>query len=118
MFRSLVNADGSLVQKLKSIYVDTTFCLKESAHIPTRQDCLEVIEKCVKDWFNGSKGRYVHVLCRYNYGYEYLMVSLSNMFNTKIHVDGDQYQKYKFVPSIQKVTYFQTFKYVYTNNSF
>ena len=88
---------------LDNVYVDTTFCREGLDFIPSRESCLSVIFDTVERWLaSGSSKNVVHFQNRTRYGYEFLMKELAERFNTKIHVNIQQFELYNFVPSIQK----------------
>ena len=96
-----------LISPIQSVYIDTTFCVPEAMRIPTREDCKKVIVDVVKNWFgrkvNVDRGAIAHIYSRSSYGYEFLMVALAEEFRCRVHVCQKQYEKYRFVPSIQKI---------------
>ena len=88
---------------IKSVYIDTTFCIPEAVHIPTREACLQVIISTASDWFiRKGPSALLHVFSRSSYGYEFIMVQLAKKYSCKIHVSAKQFEKYRFVPSIQR----------------
>ena len=97
-------ADGEC---LKSVYLDTTFCVPEALHIPSREECKQAIIDTIFNWFcraNDSPGRRIaHIFSRSSYGYEFLMTQLANFFNCKIHVSRTQFSKYRFLPCLAKI---------------
>lgn len=95
--------DGTLKFKIQSVYVDTTFCVREAMHIPSREECKRLIIETITDWFMRNNCQVVHVFSRSNYGYEYLMMALAEHFNCLVHVNDAQYQRYRFVHDIKKV---------------
>ena len=86
-----------------SVYVDTTFFTEKAVTIPSRETCLDMIIKTTSNWIQreGAK-RIVHIFSRSNYGYEFLMITLSKYFKTKVHVTTSQFQRYRYVPSIRE----------------
>ena len=88
---------------IKSVYVDTTFCVPEALHIPSREDCKQHIITTISDWFTREGSRIAHVFSRSSYGYEYLMTEIARHFRCKVHVSSKQYEKYEFLPSVRNV---------------
>ena len=103
--RQLFNPAGKLLYTIDSVYLDTTFCVPQATFIPSREDCLDLIQKTISEWFDKGQEsrRIVHLYSRSRYGYEYLMVALSKFFHCKIHVTQSQYGRYLYVPSILTV---------------
>ena len=102
--RSLFAPSGDRLYSIRSVYVDTTFCTSAAIHIPSRQDCLKIITETVENWLKRNAGRssqqIVHVFSRSSYGYEYLMIALAKHFRCRIHVNEQQFNKCRSVPSI------------------
>ncbi len=104
--RPLFHPDRSLVAPIVSVYVDTTFCLPEVPHIPSRDECKNVIIKTISEWMSRSDkctNQIAHIFSRSSYGYEYLMIALARHFRCEIHVSDNQYRKYQHVPDIYRV---------------
>ena len=91
----------SLRLPIESVYVDTTFCTKEAYRIPSRQICFDAIIKVISEW-TSCQGRAVHVQTNYDYGYEFLIMTISRYFDTKIHVSEFQYNRYRLVETIKR----------------
>ena len=92
--------DNKPKYQLDSVYLDTTFFIENAKSIPSRQTCRDLIIKWAENWQKRSPSNIVHVFSRSNYGYEFLMVALSKYFKSKVHVTQDQYQRYRYIPSI------------------
>ena len=93
----------TLRTSIKSVYVDTTFCVPEAFSIPTCQECLKLITETIQNWVSRTNKYLVHIFSRSSYGYEFLMNELASRFKCQIHVTEKQYQKYRFVPAILRV---------------
>ncbi len=96
--RPLFDSDKKLLTSIRSVYVDTTFCVPEAKYIPTRDECKTAIVDLVSDWLQRTDipghSRIAHIFSRSSYGYEYLMMSLAKHFQCKVHVSQGQYYKY------------------------
>ena len=86
--------------KIRSVYVDTTFCIPRAFRIPSREECKELMLTTISDWFKGNPDRRVHIYSRCNYGYEFLMIALAEHYKCKIHVNTLQYERYRFFPRL------------------
>ena len=97
---SLFSHDNKPKYQLDSLYLDTTFFIENAKSIPSRQTCRDLILKWAENWLERSPSNIVHVFSRSNYGYEFLMVALSTYFKSKVHVTQEQYQRYRYIPTI------------------
>ncbi|XP_035216889.1 probable cyclin-dependent serine/threonine-protein kinase DDB_G0292550 isoform X2 [Stegodyphus dumicola] len=93
-------ADGSL-KRLDSLYIDTTFCNKNSQYIPTREECLDAIISLVQPWIRRGPNYIVHFFCPAQYAYEFVFVELFKKFRVKTHVTEERERKYAGIKEIE-----------------
>ncbi|XP_061418935.1 protein artemis isoform X1 [Lethenteron reissneri] len=74
------------IKRIKSIYLDTTFCDPVCYYIPSREDCLKGILNLVRGWITQSPQHVIWLSCKAAYGYEYLFTHLSREFGQKVHL--------------------------------
>lgn len=78
---------GESVKKIKSLYVDTTFCTPENLYIPSRQQCIDAVCQLVQEWTSLSPQHTVNVHLRAQYGHEPLLNAIATRLNMKVHVN-------------------------------
>lgn len=82
--------------------MDTTFCVPEAYHIPSRSECLEATVKLASDWLQHSHIHVVNISCPAKYGHEYLLMELAQRIDTKV---GPLHHSIHFMVS-QLIKYF------------
>lgn len=75
------------VKELRSIYVDTTFCVPKAFFIPRREDCIDAAIEVVQDWISRDKDHLILLSYKADIGYERLFVCLSEKFGMKVHFE-------------------------------
>ncbi|XP_053377930.1 uncharacterized protein LOC123530295 isoform X2 [Mercenaria mercenaria] len=85
---------GESVKKIKSLYIDTTFCTPESLHIPSRQQCIEAVCQLVHEWTSISPKHVVNIYLRAQYGHEPLLNAVASKLNKKVHVNEHKVSVY------------------------
>ncbi|XP_074646452.1 protein artemis-like [Tubulanus polymorphus] len=93
---------GSRPKSLKSMYVDTTFCVPEARHIPERDKSVNAVISLVDEWIHISPSHSVHLQCRARFSYEYLYERLYDTFKMKVHVQPFQLAQYGNLPFVSK----------------
>ncbi|KAL4226148.1 Protein artemis [Mactra antiquata] len=83
------------VKRIKSIYIDTTFCCPDNLHIPSRQQCIEAVCEIVREWTSQSPQHVVYIQLRAIYGHEPLINAVARRFNKKVHVSKNKYEVYE-----------------------
>ncbi|CAG5126732.1 unnamed protein product [Candidula unifasciata] len=91
------------LKQIKSIYVDTTFCIPEAFHIPSRSECIDAAATLIADWLQRSTLNVVYMSCPARFGYEHLLMKLSAKLNIKIHVPEWKTWIYDQIPKLQNV---------------
>lgn len=71
-------------KKIKSLYVDTTFCCPENLHIPSRQQCIDAVFQIVREWTSQSPQHVVYILLKAYYGHEPLINSVASRLKQKV----------------------------------
>lgn len=77
-------SENRSVKELKSIYVDTTFCVPKAFFIPRREDCIDAAIEVVQDWISRDKDHLILLSYKADIGYERLFVCLSENFGMKV----------------------------------
>lgn len=83
---------------LDALYVDSTFFSHQYQHFPTQSESIETIIKLTEDWLQKDNKNIVILRPPANYGYEYLLIKLSEHFDKKIHVTGPVFEDYIHIP--------------------
>lgn len=73
-------------KKLTKMYLDTTFLDSNFTFLPTREECINVMCKVVKEWLKKSPRNVVVLECSALYGSEFLYMELSKSLKTDIHI--------------------------------
>ncbi|XP_059151090.1 protein artemis-like isoform X2 [Physella acuta] len=92
---------GNNIKEINTVYVDTTFCVPEAYHIPSRSECLEATVKLASDWLQHSHLHVVNISCPAKYGHEYLLMELAQRIDTKIHVSKWKLSIYDQIPELK-----------------
>ncbi|ESO91307.1 hypothetical protein LOTGIDRAFT_209646 [Lottia gigantea] len=82
------------IKPIKSLYIDTTFCVPNALHFPSRYQCVEVTVQLVKEWLSHSKSHFVYIASPMNYGHEHLQVEIFKHTNEPIHTSDWKYSIY------------------------
>ncbi|XP_072181650.1 protein artemis-like [Diadema setosum] len=93
---------GSRVKDVKSVYLDTTFCVPEALHIPSREASKDALLGLVERQITRSPGHMVKLACKAKYGYEFLFVEMSKTFHQKVHVSEGVMKQYERVPELAR----------------
>ena len=72
------------VKPLQSLYCDTTFCISEAYHIPTRAECVIASVRLVGAWLARDPRHTVFVSCPARYGHEHLLLEMARQLDTKV----------------------------------
>ncbi|KAL9960563.1 hypothetical protein ACROYT_G034038 [Oculina patagonica] len=102
---SFFHANGS-IKDIKSVYVDTTFCLPRMKSLPSREQSRDAIIELIDKWFSFGPEYAVSLLCKGMYGFEYLLKEVAMNYKTKIHVSAERLAMYKCLPDM--TPYFTT----------
>ncbi|XP_005097870.1 protein artemis isoform X2 [Aplysia californica] len=89
------------VKNIRSMYVDTTFCISEAYHIPSRVQCVEATVGLVSAWLTNSPLHVVTISCPARYGHEHLLVELARQLETKVHVLKWKSDLYAEIPGLE-----------------
>ena len=81
-----INALYFSVKKVKSLYVDTTFCTPENLYIPSRQHCIDAVYQLVYEWISQSPHHVVYLSLRAQYGHEPLLNAVASRLNRKVNI--------------------------------
>ena len=73
------------VKKVKSLYIDTTFCSPENLYIPSRQHCIDATYQLVCEWISQSPQHVVYMSLRAQYGHEPLLNAVASRLNKKVN---------------------------------
>ncbi|XP_015761597.1 PREDICTED: protein artemis-like [Acropora digitifera] len=100
-----LHANGS-IKDIKSIYIDTTFCLPKMNSLPTREQSRDAIIELIERWFSRGPQYVVSLLCKGMYGFEYLLKEVAMHFKTKVHISPERLRMYRYLPDM--LPYFTT----------
>ncbi|XP_014789471.1 protein artemis [Octopus bimaculoides] len=92
---------GDNMKLIKSLYVDTTFCIPEAFHVPTRTQSYEAILSEVTKHFKKDDNNYVCIFSKTGFGYEHLLEKLAKAFRMKVHVDDFKKSVYDTIPKLK-----------------
>lgn len=67
-------------------------------HFPTQRESVNTIIKLANAWLEAHPRNVVMLRPPANYGYEFLLVQLSQHFKFKIHVGNATFQDYQYIP--------------------
>lgn len=88
-------------KEIRSMYVDTTFCIPEAMFIPDREQCLEPLIKLSSEWLAKSNNHALRLNLSAKYGYEYLYHALHDKFDSKIYCSRKD--MYACLPETHKI---------------
>lgn len=89
--------------ELDSLYLDSTFLSSDYKYFPTQWQSTETIKILSNDWLSASKDNHVVIRPPANYGYEFLLTTLSETLNMKIHITNPAYaDAYKYIIDFYK----------------
>ncbi|XP_027060510.1 protein artemis-like isoform X1 [Pocillopora damicornis] len=94
------------IKDIKSIYIDTTFCLPRMKSLPSRQQSRDAVINLIDRWFSRGPEYAVSLLCKGMYGFEYLLKEIAMNYRTKIHVSAERLAMYRYLPDM--TPYFTT----------
>ncbi|XP_032221316.2 protein artemis isoform X2 [Nematostella vectensis] len=84
------------VKDIRSVYIDTTFCLPKMMSIPSRETN-DAIFKVIDRWFSQGAEHVVSLQCKSKYGYEYMLKSIAIYYKIKIHVSDERLEMYRYL---------------------
>ncbi|XP_036363409.1 putative uncharacterized protein DDB_G0277255 [Octopus sinensis] len=100
-FRMSWLKSGDNMKLIKSLYVDTTFCVPEAFHIPTRTQSYEAVLSEVTKHFKKNDANYVCIFSKTSFGYEHLLEKLAKAFRMKVHVNDYKKSVYDTIPKLK-----------------
>lgn len=83
---------------LDGLHFDSTFFSLDYKYFPRQRESVKTIIKLTEDWLDAHPKNVVLLRPPANYGYEFLMVELSQHFRNKIHVTKSTYKDYLYIP--------------------
>ncbi|CAL1544237.1 unnamed protein product [Lymnaea stagnalis] len=92
---------GDRLKAIDTMYVDTTFCIPEAYHIPTRSECLAAAVTLVSEWIKSSVLHVVNISCPAKYGYENFLASLAQKIGSKVHIPEWKVLLYEQIPDLK-----------------
>ncbi|XP_064633915.1 protein artemis-like [Lineus longissimus] len=95
---------GASPKLLKSLYIDTTFCILKARHIPSREESADAIVTLVEGWIHQSDRHVVKLITKAAYSYEHLYEVLYKKFGKKVHVTDQRYRQYQLIPGLSDCT--------------
>ena len=75
-------------KELKSLYIDTTFCLPAALFIPSREESSNAVIAIAEEWISQSRGHMIVIKYKALLGYEDLFKRLAEHFKMKVCIDG------------------------------
>lgn len=94
---------NSGLTELDSLYLDSTFLSNDYKYFPTQCQSTETIKTLSDDWLSASKNNHVVIRPPANYGYEFLLTTLSEKLNMKIHITNSAFaDAYKYIMDYNK----------------
>lgn len=97
----LLHSPIGKVKEINSLYIDCTFYMLKTMHIPSRQESLRELIALIEPWLE-NEHHVVYLSCPAQYGYEYLFVELWKKFKMKIHVSKSKMKKYNQIAEISE----------------
>lgn len=91
------------------MYLDSTFFTLDYVNFPKQRESVNTIIKLTEKWLEVNPKNVILLRPPANYGYEFLLVQLSQYFKVKIHVTNSTFNDYLYIPDFD--TYI-------TNNSY
>lgn len=83
---------------LDCLYLDSTFLSINYLHFPSQRESVDTIIKLTETWLQAHPKNVVFLRPPANYGYEFLLVQLSQHFKAKIHVTNATFRDYQYIP--------------------
>ena len=75
-------------KELKSLYIDTTFCVPAALFIPSRDESSNAVIAIAEEWISQSRNHMVVIKYKALLGYEDLFRRLAEHFSTKVCVES------------------------------
>ncbi|XP_046577035.1 protein artemis-like [Haliotis rubra] len=94
---------GDSVKEIKSLYIDTTFCIENAFHFPSRSDCAEAASELVSRWLAQSPDHVVSISCKSKYGHEHFLQELSTNTHQKVHTSREKCDVYQQIGDLRQV---------------
>lgn len=85
---------------LHSVYLDTTFFKREYDEFPTQFESITAIYELIKEWIVKGPKYLIHLKLSARYGAEYVYIELARILKMKVHVNAEEYLKYKYIPQM------------------
>ncbi|XP_055315126.1 protein artemis-like isoform X1 [Sitodiplosis mosellana] len=85
---------------LDCLYLDSTFLSLDYAYFPKQRESINTIIELTEKWLEANPKNIVYIRPPANYGYEFLLVQLSQYFKVKIHVTNATFKDYVYIPDI------------------
>ena len=74
-------------KEVKSLYIDTTFCVPAALFIPSREESSNAVIAIAEEWISQSRNHMIVIKYKALLGYEDLFRRLAEHFSTKVCVD-------------------------------
>lgn len=89
--------------KLDCLYLDSTFLSTDYLHFPKQRESINAILNLTDEWLKAHSKNVVVLRPPAAYGYEFLLIELSQYFKVKIHVSNSTFEDYLYIPELDDV---------------
>lgn len=83
---------------LDCLYLDSTFLSMDYVNFPKQRESVNTIIELTEKWLEANPKNVIMLRPPANYGYEFLLVQLSQYFKVKIHVTNSTFKDYLYIP--------------------
>lgn len=92
---------GGMLTNITTLYLDTTFCTPIASDIPDRETSRQLVLTCAADWLARSPQNAVLLQC-FMFGYEHILMGISQKLGTKVHVGFWRQSVYSEIPAVRE----------------
>lgn len=103
---------------LDCLYLDSTFLSINYVHFPSQRKSVDTIINLTAKWLQAHPKNVLFLRPPANYGYEFLLVQLSQHFKVKIHVANATFQDYQYIPDFDSYISDNPTNFIFLSNEF
>lgn len=92
-----------LVGTIDTIYIDSTFLSTDYENFPEQYLSAITICNIIKDWLSKSAKHIISLKMPARYGYELLYIEIGKRLKSKIHINEEEMEKYRYIPELDDI---------------
>ncbi|XP_044754234.1 protein artemis [Coccinella septempunctata] len=92
--------DHGNMKKIHTVYLDTTFFLRDYMQFPTREESLHHIISLIEEWMSLGEEHIIHISVSAKYGYEYVFKEIFDKVKMPIHINEKAFDFYSLIPQL------------------